>query len=97
MNKKSKRKYKFENVVNESNNFFRKLKVGTTNIYDLLEEVIISWKTKALTNRLDDFYLEGSYVNYVNELTKGKQPEPISDIDFHAEIKQHEQEGVLEK
>ena len=80
---KSKRKYKFENVVNQSNDFFRQLKVGTTNIYDLLEEIIISWKKGSLVNRLDDFYLEGSYVKYVNELTKGKQPEPISDIDFH--------------
>ena len=87
--KQKKRKYRFDQVVNKSNDFFKKLKTGTTTIYNLLEEVIKTWKSLTPLNKMDEFYIEGSYVKYVNDMIKGRNSYPISDIDFHTEIKQY--------
>jgi len=66
----------------------RNLKCGTTNIEELVGEVVKTWQMKNDQNKQDEFYLEGSYVKYVIDTLLGFPPTPISDIDFHAEIKQ---------
>jgi hypothetical protein len=66
----------------------RNLKCGTTNIEELVDEIVKTWQMKNLQNKQDEFYLEGSYVKYVIDTLLGFPTTPISDIDFHAEIKQ---------
>ncbi len=83
-----KRSYRFYGVIDKNNNYLRNLKCGTTNIEELVGEVVKTWQMKNDQNKQDEFYLEGSYVKYVIDTLLGFPPTPISDIDFHAEIKQ---------
>ena len=87
---KRNRSYKFQEAINKSNNYLRNLKCGTTNIQKILEDVIKTWQVQNELNRQDAFYLEGSYVKFIVDNLAGEETNPISDIDFHAEIKQHQ-------
>jgi hypothetical protein len=93
---KVKRKYKFSNeeVLKLNDNYLRNFKVGTTSIKNVIEEAVKYWytqttgKLKSNFNYMDMFYIEGSYVKYLIDRVSGKTPKKISDVDFHAEIKQ---------